>query len=78
VWLAAGATDMRKGFGSLAAQMQTELGQDPFSGHVFASAAAAAICSSCCGGMAAASACSPGGWSVVDLRGCGPRKAWWC
>ena len=35
VWLAAGATDMRKGFDSLAAQAQTVLGQDPFSGQVF-------------------------------------------
>src|SRR3954463_16730067 len=35
VWLAAGATDMRKGVDSLAAQAQTVLGQDPFSGHVF-------------------------------------------
>ena len=35
VWLAAGATDMRKGFDGLAAQAQTVLGQDPFSGHVF-------------------------------------------
>ncbi len=35
VWLAAGATDMRKGFDSLAAQAQTVLGKDPFSGHVF-------------------------------------------
>jgi hypothetical protein len=35
VWLAAGATDMRKGFDSLAAQARTVLGQDPFSGHVF-------------------------------------------
>ena len=31
VWLAAGATDVRKGFDSLAAQAQTVLGQDPFS-----------------------------------------------
>jgi transposase len=35
VWLAAGATDMRKGFDSLAAQAQSVLGKDPFSGHVF-------------------------------------------
>jgi transposase len=35
VWLAAGVTDMRKGFDSLAAQAQSVLGQDPFSGHVF-------------------------------------------
>jgi transposase len=35
VWLAASATDMRKGFDSLAAQAQTVLGKEPFSGHVF-------------------------------------------
>jgi transposase len=35
VWLAAGATDMRKGFDGLSAQVQTVLGRDPFSGHVF-------------------------------------------
>lgn len=35
VWLAAGVTDMRKGFDSLAARVQGVLGQDPFSGHVF-------------------------------------------
>jgi hypothetical protein len=35
VWLAAGVTDMRKGFDGLAAQAQSMLGQDPFSGHVF-------------------------------------------
>jgi transposase len=32
VWLAAGVTDMRKGFDSLAAQAQTVLRKDPFSG----------------------------------------------
>ena len=35
VWLAAGATDMRKGFDGLAMQAQSVLGKDPFSGHVF-------------------------------------------
>jgi len=35
IWLAAGTTDMRKGFDSLAVQAQTVLGKDPFSGHVF-------------------------------------------
>jgi transposase len=33
VWLAAGATDLRKGFDSLAAQVQSVLGQDPFNGR---------------------------------------------
>jgi transposase len=35
IWLAAGVTDMRAGFNSLAAKVQTVLERDPFSGHVF-------------------------------------------
>ena len=35
VWLAAGVTDMRKGFTALAAQAEAVLQQDPFSGHLF-------------------------------------------
>jgi transposase len=35
VWLAAGLTDMRRGFDGLAALVQGALTQDPFSGHVF-------------------------------------------
>jgi transposase len=35
VWLAAGVTDMRAGFNSLAAKVQSVLERDPFSGHVF-------------------------------------------
>lgn len=35
VWLAAGVTDMRKGFAALAAQAEAVLKQDPFAGHVF-------------------------------------------
>lgn len=35
VWIAAGHTDMRKGFDGLAAQVQTTLAADPYSGHVF-------------------------------------------
>jgi transposase len=36
VWLGAGVTDMRKGFDGLAALVQLHLGQDPFSGQLFA------------------------------------------
>lgn len=36
VWLAAGVTDMRKGFDGLAGLVQQRLGQDPFSGQLFA------------------------------------------
>ncbi len=35
IWLAAGVTDMRRGFQGLSAQVQTVLEQQPLSGHVF-------------------------------------------
>ena len=35
VWLAAGVTDMRKGFDGLAAVVQLQLSEDPFSGQLF-------------------------------------------
>ena len=35
VWLAAGVTDMRKGFNGLSALAETVLREDPFSGHLF-------------------------------------------
>lgn len=35
IWLACGATDMRRGFDGLAALVQTQLLADPFAGHLF-------------------------------------------
>jgi transposase len=35
VWLAAGVTDMRHGFNTLAAQTERVLAEDPYSGHLF-------------------------------------------
>jgi transposase len=35
IWLAAGMTDMRRGFDGLAAIAQEKLRADPFGGHVF-------------------------------------------
>ncbi len=35
IWLAAGVTDMRKGFDGLSALVQTQLAEDPFSGQMF-------------------------------------------
>ena len=43
VWLAAGATDMRKGFDGLAALIQTHLADDPFCGQLFVFRAAPGI-----------------------------------
>jgi transposase len=35
IWIAAGVTDMRKGFDGLAARVQETLAEDPFSGQMF-------------------------------------------
>jgi len=35
IWLAAGVTDMRRGFHGLSAQVHTVLDEQPYSGHVF-------------------------------------------
>ena len=35
IWIAAGVTDMRRGFDGLSAKVQTVLEEQPFSGHVF-------------------------------------------
>jgi transposase len=35
IWLACGATDMRRGFDGLAAMVQTQLAADPYAGHLF-------------------------------------------
>jgi len=35
IWIAAGVSDMRRGFDGLAAQVQTTLEHNPFSGHIF-------------------------------------------
>jgi transposase len=35
IWIAAGVTDMRRGFQGLSAQVQTVLQQQPYSGHLF-------------------------------------------
>jgi transposase len=36
IWIAAGVTDLRRGFMGLSALVQTKLEQSPMSGHVFA------------------------------------------
>ena len=43
IWLAAGVTDMRKGFGGLAALVQETLAENPFSGPLFVFRAGVAI-----------------------------------
>jgi transposase len=57
VWLAAGVTDRRSGFNSLAAKVETVLAEDPFSGHVFVFRGRVATSSNCCGGPTMVCAC---------------------
>jgi hypothetical protein len=60
IWIAAGVTDLRRGFTGLSAVAQTVLEKEPYSGHAFVfRAGGAAIWSSCCGGMAMDSAVPP-------------------
>ena len=35
IWIAAGVTDLRRGFSGLSALVQTALERDPYAGHVF-------------------------------------------
>ena len=69
VYLAAGVTDMRKGFDGLAALVQQRLRQDPFAVRYTFSGAGAVIWSSCCGGMARVWCSMPSVWSGADLPG---------
>ncbi len=78
VWLAAGATDMRKGFDSLAAQAQTVLGQDPFSGHVFCFRGRRGDLIKLLWWDGDGHAGMAGGWSEVDSCGRAPITAWPC
>jgi len=41
IWIAAGVTDLRRGFTGLSGMVQTALKENPFSGHVFVCSAAA-------------------------------------
>lgn len=69
IWIAAGITDMRRGFDGLAALVQTQLQADPFSGQLFVFGAGVETGSRCCGGTATGCACSPSGSSTVNSSG---------
>ena len=72
VWLAAGVTDMRRGFDGLAALVQAKLQLDPFSGHVFVFQAVGVIASRCCGGVVTVCVCSQNGWNLATSCGLRP------
>jgi hypothetical protein len=70
VWLAAGVTDMRRGFNTLAAQAEQFLAEDPFSGHLFVFRGRRGICSKLFGGIRRVPACFPNDLSMAGS--CGP------
>lgn len=59
VWLGAGVTDMRRGFASLAAQVEATLKLDPFAGHLFVFRGRRGDLIKVIGGMVRGPACSP-------------------
>ena len=73
VWIAAGITDLRKGFDGLAAQVQGMLARDPFAGHLFVFRGRRGDMIKVLCGMAMASVCWPSVWSVDGLSGPRPR-----
>ena len=71
IWIAAGVTDMRRGFQGLSAQVQTVLEQQPFSGHALSFADDEETSSSASGLMATDFASLPSAWRRGAL--CGRR-----
>ena len=69
VWLAAGVTDMRRGFDGLATLIQRSLLEDPFSGHVFVFRGRKGIALKFCGGVVMECVCSQSAWSTGILSG---------
>ena len=76
VWLAAGHTDMRKGFDGLALLVQETLKRDPHGGHLFVFRGRRGGLIKVCGMTAKACACLPSGWSVAASSGRRRPKAW--
>jgi transposase len=76
IWLAAGITDMRKGFDSLAVQAQTVLGKDPFSGHVFCLRGRRGDLIKVLWWDGDGRACSRNDWSGAASCGRAPMKGW--
>ena len=68
VWLAAGVTDMRKGFNGLAALAEKVLEQNPYSGHLL-------VFRGRRGDLVKVTVCSASAWSAASLSGHRRRKA---
>ena len=76
VWLATGHTDMRKGFASLALQVQEVLRRDPLSGHLFCFRGRRGDLLKVIWHDGRGHACSRSGWSGVGSSGRARPMAW--
>ena len=75
IWIAAGVTDLRRGFTGLSAVAQTVLDKEPFSGHVFVFRGRRGDLIKLLCGMAMDCVCSPSVWNVADSSGRRPKRA---
>ncbi len=75
VWLAAGVTDMRKGFNGLSALAEKVLGQDPYSGHLFVFRGKRGDLVKVIWFDGQGPVCSASAWSVAGSSGLRPRMA---
>jgi IS66 Orf2 like protein len=78
VYLAAGVTDMRKGFEGLAAFVQQHLKRFRSVARSMRSGAGAAILSSCCGGTGKGWCSMPSVWNAVASLGSRPPRGLRC
>ena len=69
IWIAAGVTDLRRGFTGLSAAVQLVLEQDPFAGHVFVFRGRRGDLIKLLCGMAMGCACFPSVWNVAGSFG---------
>jgi IS66 Orf2 like protein len=69
IWIAAGYTDLRRGFQGLTTLVETVLEQAPYSGHVFVFRGKRGDLIKLLGGMETDYVCSRRGWSVVGSSG---------
>lgn len=74
VWLAAGVTDMRRGFNTLAAQAEQVLAEDPYSGHMFVFRGRRGDLLKIIWWDSQGPACLQSGWNGAGLSGLLPRK----
>jgi transposase len=78
VWLAAGFTDMRKGFDGLAMLVQEKLKRDPFGGQVFVFRGRRGYLLKAYGGTARACAFTRSDWRRGGSFGLRQRTGAWC